>query len=380
MKRYINMKRMKNVTIYALIALFLVSCGQGDKTKQLEKLKTQQQKISEKIEKLENELKSENKNNEKEVKTIAVKTKEIKTVNFKHTIEVQGNIESDKNILIPSQSQTIVKNIYVSEGDKVSKGQLLAEMDASIMKKSIAQLEKRYELAKTVYERQKRLWDKEIGSEIQYLQSKNNKEALEKQLAAMYEQYKLNQVISPITGTIDEINLKVGESGAMGGIRVVRLTSLKIKAPISENYINDVKVGNKVIIEIPSIDTSFERSILAVSKVISDNRTFNIELSVPSDIKGVLPNMNVVLTIADYKNKKAIVIPRKIVHKKQNKTFVFISEKKGKENIAKIREVVLGKTNKENVEIISGLKEGDKIITDGHNNLSDGQVLIIKNK
>ena len=374
-----NTRKMKSFATIAIAALVLMaSCSQPDKTAQLEKLKKEQADITLKIKTLEEEISSEGKVVE-HTNLVPVKVANLAKQVFKHSFETQGNVESENNILVPAQSQTLVTAIYVKEGDRVSKGQLLAKSDGSILEKSIAALKVNVDLTNTIYEKQKRLYDQEIGSEIQYLSAKSSKEGLEKQMAALQEQLKLTRIISPINGTVDEVNLKVGESAMFGGIRVVQLSALKVKAAISEKYIASVHKGDEVKINFPDLDTIIYKKIESVSQVINpDNRTINIEFSLPSGIKDLKPNMISVLSITDYVNENASVVPQKIIQRKGDEEFLFVAEKDG-DNLKAVRRIItIGQTQNGKAEVLSGLKTNDKLIIYGYQNLSDGQLVRVQ--
>ena len=374
-----NTRKMKSFATIAIAALVLMaSCSQPDKTAQLEKLKKEQADITLKIKTLEEEISSEGKVVE-HTNLVPVKVANLAKQVFKHSFETQGNVESENNILVPAQSQTLVTAIYVKEGDRVSKGQLLAKSDGSILEKSIAALKVNVDLTNTIYEKQKRLYDQEIGSEIQYLSAKSSKEGLEKQMAALQEQLKLTRIISPINGTVDEVNLKVGESAMFGGIRVVQLSALKVKAAISEKYIASVHKGDEVKINFPDLDTIIYKKIESVSQVINpDNRTMNIEFSLPSGIKDLKPNMISVLSITDYVNENASVVPQKIIQRKGDEEFLFVAEKDGDNWKAVRRIITIGQTQNGKAEVLSGLKTNDKLIIYGYQNLSDGQLVRVQ--
>ncbi|MBT3303613.1 MAG: efflux RND transporter periplasmic adaptor subunit [Bacteroidetes bacterium] len=374
-----NTRKMKSFATIAIAALVLMaSCSQPDKTAQLEKLKKEQADITLKIKTLEEEISSEGKVVE-HTNLVPVKVANLAKQVFKHSFETQGNVESENNILVPAQSQTLVTAIYVKEGDRVSKGQLLAKSDGSILEKSIAALKVNVDLTNTIYEKQKRLYDQEIGSEIQYLSAKSSKEGLEKQMAALQEQLKLTRIISPINGTVDEVNLKVGESAMFGGIRVVQLSALKVKAAISEKYIASVHKGDEVKINFPDLDTIIYKKIESVSQVINpDNRTINIEFSLPSGIKDLKPNMISVLSITDYVNENASVVPQKIIQRKGDEEFLFVAEKDGDNWKAVRRIITIGQTQNGKAEVLSGLKTNDKLIIYGYQNLSDGQLVRVQ--
>ncbi len=373
---------MKNrVILILIIGLFVYSCGSADKKARLESLKEQRDKLTGQINNLEKELEKEVNGEVTEEKLAKIKIRKLKSQSFYHYIEVQGNTESDNNIFVPAETAGLVKKIFVKEGDKVIKGQLLAELDGTIFEKGIEELKNGLELATTVYERQKRLWDKKIGSEIQYLQTKNQKEGLEKKLETTMEQYNLTKITSPIDGTVDEITIKEGESAApgFGAIRIVQLTALKIKAALSETYIRSVHKRDSVKIEIPVLNKSFYHTVNAVSQVINpDNRTFSVEIKVPSTQKDIKPNMHTVITINDYINPYAIVVPIKILQTSGDKYFLFVAENQENNRwIAKKRTVTPGKYYMQQIEIVSGLETGENIIIVGYQNLADGQTVEI---
>lgn len=372
---------MKTSIIVILLASFLIiSCGKQDKSAMLQDLKQQRDEIDEQIEKLEQEISDERGDYKKHENPIFVKVEKIIPCQFNHFLEVQGTVESNHNVFVPPQSPGVVKRIYVKEGDKVTKNQLLAEIDGSIYEKSIEELQNGLDMAKTVFERQERLWKQEIGSEIQYLQAKNQKEALEKRMATLLEQYELTKIKAPISGTVDEIIIKEGEAAipGLGAIRIVQLSALKIKAPISESYLNDVHKGDTVKVSLSSIDKTFTKTIDAVSQVINpDNRTFSIELRIPAKEKNIKPNMLSVLTIKDYSNPQALTVPINVVQKTGKESFLFIAKKdKNGSWIADKRVVHTGKHYNNKIEILNGIKKGEKVIVIGYQDLADGQKIV----
>jgi len=371
---------MKKNIIYIIATIFLLSCNSNDKQTTLNDLEKQQHEISEKIKTLKAEISSEGKTEENTQKLASVSVETIMPVNFDHFIEVQGTVESDNNILIPAQTSGIVEHLFVEEGEKVEKGQLLAELDGAIYEKSIEELNTALELATTVFERQNRLWDKKIGSEISFLQAKTNKESLERKLETIKEQYRLTKIFSPINGTVDNILIKEGEAAGagFGAIRVVQLSDLKIKANLAENHISQVHKNDQVQVNISSSGSMFKSNIMSVSKVIDpENRTFKIELDIPKNIKNIKPNMLAVLQVKDYSNHNAMIIPLNVLQKTGNSYFIFLAKKINNKLIAKKTFIKMGKYYKNIVEISEGLKKGDKVIIQGFQNLSDGEVITI---
>jgi membrane fusion protein (multidrug efflux system) len=374
------MTERRAIFLVILSMLFLVSCGPKDKQAQLAKLEKQRDEITIKINKLRAEISKKEGLNSNNKKIVHVTITEVKPEIFKHFITVQGTIESDKNILIPSQTAGIIKRIYVDKGDKVVKGQLLAALDGSVLESNIAEIKNSLELATTIFERQQRLWDKNIGTEIEYLQAKNNKENLEKKLQTLNEQYKLTKITAPINGTVDEVIIKEGEAAGAGmsAIRIVQLSNLKIIAALSENYITQIKKGDLVDVELPVLGKRLKLKIYAVSQVINpDNRTFDIEIKIPAYEKGVKPNMLAVLTINDYINYNALTIPQKIVQKTGEKQFLFAASSENGKWFAQKRNVETGEYYGDKIEVLNGLSQGDYVVTLGFQNLADGQMIAV---
>jgi len=370
------MKTLQTSAIILFTALFLTSCGSNPEA-QLEKLKAQQEKINQQIAQLETQS-VRNENNDNPVRLTPVKLEAAHNNEFKHYVEVQGNVESEGNVNVPGESPGIVQRIHVKRGDAVKRGQLLADLDATIIQKSISQVETGLELATTMYDRQKRLWDQKIGSEMQYLQAKANKESLEKQLATFNEQLNLFRITSPISGTVDEIIIKEGEMAAAGfpSFRVVELSNLKVKANLSESYINSVKPGDPVSVRFPLLNRELKLKVDAVTQVIDPNsRTFSVEVRIPKSETGIKPNMIAVLVVNNYVNHEAISVPLNSVQKNGHGEFLFVAEYKNNQMVAQRRNVKTGLTYANRVEVLEGVKAGENIIVFGHQNLADGQLI-----
>ncbi|MBD3224882.1 MAG: efflux RND transporter periplasmic adaptor subunit [Caldithrix sp.] len=371
---------LKQTVFLAIIVALLMSCGSGNKQEELRKLETERDALTAQIEQLKQEIRAANGETPDNLAHVSIQ--KLRHQRFDHYIEVQGTVESDNNILIPAQSSGVVKEIHVEEGQKVQKGQVLAELDAAILENNIAALEARLQLAETAFERQKRLWEKKIGSEMQYLQAKTEKEALAKQLAATREQYKLTKVTAPIDGTVDEILLKEGESVAagFGTIRIVKLTALKITADLAEDYTGRVSPGDSVTVRLPILKRQFRTTIRAVSQVIDPrNRTFPIEIKLPPEAGAIQPNMLAILTIRDYSNEQALTVPVNIVQKTGDKPFLFTAEPNSEKNdtwIIRKKVVSTGRNYGEHVEITEGLQPGDQVVVVGFQDLGDGQMVM----
>jgi len=372
--------------ISALVfGIFIISCGSNDLQTKLRELEAQRDALNTEIESIKKVIAKSNGNSINKITYVEIKN--VVPTEFKHYIKVQGTIESDNNILIPPKSAGIVKRIYVKEGDRVQKEQLLAELDGAIYESTIAELKTGLEMATTVFERQERLWNKKIGSEIQYLQAKTNKESLEQKLKTVNEQYKLTKITAPISGTVDQILIKEGEAAAagIGAIRIVQLTELKIKANLSENYISYIKAGDLVNVHIPVLDKNLSLKIDAVSQVVdAQNRTFSVEMKIPKNEPEIKPNMLAVLTINDYTNPNALTVPIDIVQKTGAENFLFTvknnPQDSGENWQVEKRFVNTGKKYNEQIEITDGLSKNESVVVVGFQNLADGQVVHVNNK
>jgi RND family efflux transporter MFP subunit len=302
-------------------------------------------------------------------------------MHFRHYIEIQGNVESDNNIFIPAESPGIVKRIYVDEGDRVSRGQVLAELDAELIMKSLEEVQLNLELATTVFERQQRLWDQKIGSEMQYLQAKNAKEILEKRLSTIREQLQKTKITAPISGVVDLVAIKEGEAAAagFGAIRVVQNNNLKVKAQVSEKYIMNIRRGDSVDVEITGVNLNFRSRITAVSSVIDpDARTFAVEVDIPNEFTNLANNMLAVLKLNDYVNEKAITVPINVVQTTGEEEFLFMAIPDAGAWRAEKRMIKTGMKSGNRVEILSdNITPGDMVIIAGFQNIASGQSLSV---
>lgn len=369
---------MKHITLIAATAIFIASCGGkkegGDKAAQLADLQKQEAEIAKKIATLEAEIGVKSDMPEK-IKLVQIQ--EVILKDFKHYIDIQGRIDASENVVANVKSAGgIITKIYVKEGQNVTAGQVIAETDASAYTANIEVLKTQLATATTFYDKQKRLWDQKIGTEIQFIQAKAGKETLEKNIAAIKEQVEMTRVTSPITGVVDEVMLKVGQLASPqmpnNGIRIVNMNSLKVKADIAESYAKNVKSGNDVTISFPDIDKEIKTNISYVGKNINAlTRTFNVEAQL-SNSDDYHPNMIAVLKIVDYKASNVLVLPINTLQNSEEGQYVMVAESKAGKIIASKRLVSLGKTSGNDVEIISGIKQGDKLISIGYQDLNEG--------
>jgi membrane fusion protein, multidrug efflux system len=365
------------------LLVLLASCSSTiDKKAELDKLKKQHDQIADQILKLETELKL---NDTTAIKYSDVMVTEVKPSEFNHYIEVQGKLDGEENTTVfPANQGGTVIAVFVKEGDNVKKGQVLAQLDNSIILKNIEAAQVNADMANTVYEKYKALWEKKIGSEVQFLQAKSTKEYTEKYVQSLTGQLDLCKVTAPINGTIEEVNIKVGQFASPQSpqplFRVVNFSSVKILADIAEVYASKVKPGNKVKVFFPDFNEEFESKILFSSKYINPtNRSFQVETRLgPSGKVDFKANMMAVVKINDYSNPKALILPVNLVKDSQNGKIIWLSEVEGGKTVAHKRNITVGQTYNGLVEITSGLKEGEKVISTGFNSLIDGQLISIK--
>lgn len=369
------MKLIHKLPVIILMLVIASSCGGGDKNKELDKLKKERAALDTKIHALEAEL---NKGKESAIKTISVQLTDAKEESFSHFIEIQGRVDGEDNIGVSAQAPGVVTAIYVKEGDQVRKGQVLAQTESSALQQQYDGLMIAYQIKKTVYEKRKAIWDKQIGSEIEYISAKAEMEGAEKAAAAAKDQLEMTRIKSPINGTVEEVNLRNGQMAQPGmpAFRVVNFSTVKVVADIAEAYASKVKPGAKVIVAIPDLGKEIEAKVDFTSKYINPvNRTFLTEIRLKPGQIDYRANMIARVKINDYTNEKAIVVPVSVVRDATEGKYIYVAENVNGKMQAKRRVVEVGQTYNGMAEIIKGLKPGDKIITAGYNNLVDGQPL-----
>ena len=314
-------------------------------------------------------------------KQALVSIDEVETENFSHYVEVQGIVESNQNIMVSPSTSGSITGIYVKEGQYVKRGQRLAKIDDAIMKASLDELNTQTELAQILYDKQKRLWEQEIGTEVQYLTAKNQLEGLQKRQETLKEQLALTVVNAPINGYVDAVNPKTGEmaSPGMPMFRIVNGRDLSLKANLSELYISNVGRGDSVNIYFPTLNKNLKTRISAVGQSIDpNNRTFTVEVKLPNnpDFKA---NMFGEMAIQDKALKNQVVIPISMVQKSDESDFVYTASKDGEGKWRANRtSVATGLNYKDEIVIESGLQKGDYLITVGFQDLNDGQLLNIQ--
>ncbi len=374
---------MKKMLFILSAAFILNACESGNeldkKKKELNDAKATVKELTAKIQTLEKEIAKLDKGAKVVEKVKLVQIDSLKKQDFKHFIEVQGNVDAEENVMVLPQQPGVVTAIYVKEGDRVSKGQLLAITETtSAMEAAIATLQTQYDLAKTAFEKQERLWNQKIGSEIQYLSAKTQKEALEKQMVAQRTQLEMTKLKAPISGIVDNVNLKVGDmaigSQLMPGIRIVNSARLAVKAKLADSEFGKVKQGDKVEIEFPDINKTATATIYYVSKTIDPrSRTFDVEVKLNNTSNEYAANMIAKLKINDAMYKNVLVIPTNIIQKSEDGMYVLTAESVNGGSVAKKHMVKPGANYNGRTIIEEGLNEGQNIIVFGYSEVVDGQ-------
>ncbi len=396
------MQKLK-LTIWIIgLMLFAASCGTSskketdsvvtDKKVELEKLKTDNAKTEEKIKALEAEIARMDTGAAKSEKAKLVSVIPVAVQNFQHFIDLQGKIDADNiSYISPRGMGGQVRQLFIKEGDYVKKGQLVLKLDNAIgqqnvvaMRQSTGAVRTQLDLARSVYQRQKNLWNQNIGTEVQLLQAESNVKSLENQLRTMQENVKIAQeqsnmsnVYSNVSGVAEEVNIHIGETftgSPMSGIKIVNTSSLKVVTDIPENYLSRVKRGTPVQVVIADINRSFPSTISLISQSVNSTmRGFAAEAKIPYDVS-LKPGQSAVVKILDYSNANGLVIPINLVQTDESSKYVYVLEKlsNGK-TVAKKKKVVIGEVYGDKVEIKNGLTAGEQLISEGYQSLYEGQ-------
>ena len=377
---------MKKIILIATISVLLFSCGKKEdnanidsliSSKNLVSIKAKRAELQTQLTKLDNAI-AELDVKKTEEALVSVAT--VKDTIFSHYLEVQGNVNTKENLIIYPQYAGILNTVNVIAGQKVTKGQVLGTIDDGGLSQQLGQLENQLALAKTTFERQKRLWDQKIGSEIQYLQAQTNMVSQQKAVNQMKAQMAKTRIIAPFNGVIDELIAERGQvvGPGQGLMRIVNLNNMFVSTTVPESYIGKLKVGTEVSVYLASLGKSFNGKIRQVGNNINpNNRSFGIEVSVPNTENLLRPNQVAKLKITDYTNAKAVVVPSNVIQEDADgNQFVFeVSSVKDKTGIAKKVIVKVGKTSDNFTEILSGLEPKTMVVGDGVKTVSEGMKL-----
>ena len=377
---------MKKIILIATFSTLLFSCGKKEDNANIDSLITSKNVVSIKAKRAE--LQTQLTKLDDAIALLDIKKSEealvsvsvVKDTVFSHYLEVQGNVNTKENLIIYPQFSGILNTLNVIAGQKVSKGQLLGTIDDGGLSQQLAQIETQLALAKTTFERQKRLWDQKIGSEIQYLQAQTNMISQQKAVSQMKAQLAKTRIIAPFSGVIDELITEKGQvvGPGQGLMRIVNLNNMFVSTAVPESYIGKLKVGTVVNVYLASLGKTYVGKIRQVANNINpNNRSFGIEVSVPNAENLLRPNQVAKLKIIDYTNANAVVVPSNVIQEDANgDQFVFEAISiKDKTGIAKKVIVKVGKTSENFTEILGGLEPKTVVVSDGVNTVSEGMKL-----
>lgn len=390
--KFLVMKSLYNIIGAVAIVLFVASCGAStggdkkdlDKKKaKLEELKQQQTKVNEEIANLEKEIaKIDTSAAARTEKPKLVVLSPVEPASFTHYIDLQGTIGTDHSAWVtPRGAGGQVKAIYVKQGDYVRKGQLLMKLDDVTTQQQIDQANVQLNLAKTLYDRRKNLWDQKIGTEVDLLQAKTNVENLQKQVDLLKEQLDMTNVYAEMSGTAETVSIRVGETfsaatATLMGINIVNTSNLKVMADVPEAYQSKVHEGSNIVITLPEDNNkTINAKVTVAGKVINpSSRTFYIEAKLPGNA-GLRPNQIAMVRIQDYAAPQAITIPVNTIQNDEKGKFVMVAATENGKKVARKRPVTVGLLYGDTLEVKSGLQPGDVLITDGFQGLYDGQLI-----
>ncbi len=381
---------MKKIFSLLIVVLLLASCENKknqsvedllntNDLKQIRKKKSEldseQQEIAFQIKQLETKIKEL----DPQEKVSLITTLIVKEEVFKHFVELQGNVNTKQNLIIYPEYSGILTRVFVKDGQQVSKGQKLAKIDDGGLRQQITQLQIQADLAKTTFERQERLWNQKIGSEIQYLQAKSTYESQQEAVSQLQQQIGKTTVRAPFSGIIDDVITEQGSVVTIGQsqlFRIVNLEDMYIEINVPERYISSIIQGKDVLVDFPILGKTINAKVRQAGNFINPaNRTFKIEVAVPNKDKTIKPNLTAKLKINDYTNEKVILIPQSIISENaEGQQYVYTIKDKN-ENKASAKRVIIetGKTQGDYIEVLSGLQNGNEIIVEGARSVKDGQ-------
>lgn len=374
---------MKTLALFISATLLLAACSsttideQTSKRNELQKLKQQRNELNKKISELENDL-SEN----REEEIINVTVTELNNQLFEHFIEVTGLVEADLDVNVSPESAGVIQEISVTEGQQVSAGQVLGKLNTDALERTLDELAIQLELSETNFNRQKNLWDQNIGSEMQFLQAKTNMESLQKRIESLKAQIRMSEIKSPTDGVIDIVFQKEGEmsSPQIPFAKVLNIDKIRIYADVSEAYITRINQGDRVRISFPALSHEVTAPITRIGNTIDpNNRTFRVRIDLQNQGRRIKPNLISIVQIRDYVAKDAIVVPTLLIKEDFRGNYAFVVDNNDSTSLARKIHVETGRTQNNRTEITGGLEEGMKIISEGFNQVSDGTPVAFKN-
>ncbi|MEJ7736049.1 MAG: efflux RND transporter periplasmic adaptor subunit [Chitinophagaceae bacterium] len=383
------MKNTIQLILVAVVMLAALSCGSSasekndivaKKQSELKSRKDEVGKLNQEITKLEQEIARLDPSTVKEEKAKLVAVTPLARQSFVHYIDLQGRVDAENiSYVAPRGQGGQVRSIHVKKGSYVKKGQLLLRLDDAITRQNMETAKTQLAYAQNLYQRQKNLWDQNIGTEVQLITAKNSVDQAQRNIATLQEQLAYSNVYAQVSGVADEVNVRVGEffQGAspqgQPQISIVNTGSLKAVTNIPENYLSRVKKGTPVVISIPDANRTFNSSINFIGQSIGlTSRGFTVESRIPNSA-GLKPNQVALFKIQDYTSPNALSIPINTLQTDEKGKYVLVAVTEGKKMITRKKPVVIGELYGDRIEIKSGLEEGEVLITEGFQGLYEGQ-------
>jgi RND family efflux transporter MFP subunit len=383
--KHTQQMKAKSIATIFIAALTIAACGPKTETLEAKKesltaARQELKKIRDQITLLEEEIAKEDPTYfNAEAAATLVTTVKVANENFEHRIEVRGSVMSRTNVNVSAESMGQLKTVNVVEGQNVKKGQILATVDSELIENSIEEVKTALVYATTIFEKRERLWKQNIGTEVDYLTAKNNKEGLENQLASLNTQLSKTKIVAPFSGSIENVPVKAGQVVQMGTpiAFLVSNTDKYVSAEVSEAYLGKVLEGDVVHVKMPSLGKSFESKVISVGNVINEaSRTFSIEVQLPASDDMMKVNLVTIVEITDYQAPEAVVIPSRIIQEDLEGNFVYTI---GADSKAQKVHVKLGPSFDNHTQVISGLQAGASVVDKGNRSIADGTRVKIQN-
>lgn len=377
------MKRILTIMVFAaVVTAMLAGCSAKPaddsalKTQQLQQYKREFSELKQKIEALEKELALSNKNDD-----VRVQVAELVPEQFERFIEITGRVEAEEDVQVSPESAGVIAEVLVREGQRVVKGQTMAVLNTEALRRAVDELKIQHELAATTYNRQKNLWDQNIGSEMQLLQARSAMEALQKRIESTEAQINLSVIKSPVSGVVDAVYQKKGEIGSpqVPFARVINSSSIRVYADVSESYLPKIKQGDRVVVSFPALGRDIDATIYRIGNSIdANNRTFSIRVNLNNPDGMIKPNIISTIRVRDYSVQDAIVVPNILIKEDFRGNYTYIAEMVDGKSVARKVYVKPGVNNNNRTEVLEGLSSGMKIITEGYVQVADGTPLRIQ--
>ena len=382
------MNKLLLLLFCSLLIAGISSCGQNESDDEQKSLEQKKDELREKrktlnqlqgdIQRLESEIEARGNDRERESKVL-VELDTLRKQDLKHFTVFQGNVDTRNRVTASAEVSGRIISLAVEEGQAVRSGQVIARLDTEVIDKQMAEVETTLSLAKDVYERQKRLWDQNIGSEVQYLEAKNSMERLERNLEVLQSQKARAVVRAPKSGVLDQLLLREGELVSPGvpiGL-IVDTQNLKLSVDVPENFLARIDLGDEVEIHFPSLDETIPSRISRIgSSIDPENRTFRVEANLPSGHSRIMPHLMARMSVNDRTAENTLVVPLNIVqYELGGRAYVYVAEDQGDFLRAKKNYVETGLSYRGQIEIQTGLREGDLLIVRGHQDVSSDQRL-----